>query len=482
MLILVYGQGHQGFLMIEVDENTLKAEIIKYDLGHSFAQYIDNDDKNIYVLEQSEGNRSTDITKFDKNNLKSYTRISVLPYGGKRTSSRAVSCYASVDGIELSNNNVLSVGTSIDQSKYNNAGASSLPHNIYLTVTPKNNFSESSTKVKWITNYSTKSKSFTGLEITKINDNKFMISWEEFDESLEMIDNDTLSIFKLHYVFVDGNGNQIGKSYTANASISDCRPIVKGNKVVYYASNENMVDFYTIDSNTTKLSKVMYRVVGDNAIWNLSKDGTLTISGSGNITASIEGTGKGPLSTTSTFFQTTGGNSWNPIKNMVKKIVVESGITSIPDEGFCGFSNLTDVSLPNTIKTIGKEAFAYCYYLRCVSVPSSVTSIGDDAFWSGYYSTYDGSKINYARIYTTKNSYAESWAKNNKVTSKLLGDVNDDGKINSKDASLVLRNYVGTEKLDDYKMFAANVNNDGKINSKDASLILKYYVGTIKTF
>ncbi len=483
MLMLVFGQGHQGFLMIEVDENTLKGEIIKCDYAHSFAQYIDKNDKNIYVLEQSEGNRSTDLTKFDKNNLKNYTKISVLPYGGHRTSAWAVACYASVDGMALSKNNALCIGTSIDQSKYDSARTSALPHNIYLTVTPMNNFTEESTKVKWLTNYSSKGKSFTGLEITKINDNKFMVSWQEFEESQKMTDNDTLSIHKLHYIFIDENGNKIGKEYTANASFSDCKKVVKGNKVVYYASNENMVDFYTIDTNTGKLSKVIYRVAGDNATWNLSKDGTLTISGSGKITVDPEAHFIGPLSSTAgSYGYSSSDNAWKPIKELVNKIVIENGITSIPDKEFSGFSNLTEVTLPNTMKTIGKEALAYCNSLSRVLVPSSVTSIGEDAFWSGYRSSFDASKINYAIIYTTKNSYAESWAKKNNVATKLLGDVNDDGKINSKDARETLRHYVGATKLDDYKLFSADVNSDGKVNAKDARQILRHYTGAIKNF
>ena len=62
----------------------------------------------------------------------------------------------------------------------------------------------------------------------------------------------------------------------------------------------------------------------------------------------------------------------------------------------------------------------------------------------------------------------------------FYGDVNDDGKINSQDASLALRYAAGVVK--ELKTVAADVNADGKVNSQDASLILRYAAGLITQF
>ena len=51
------GQGHQGFLMAEIDQATMKGKIVSCDLWHSFAQYIKSHGSYLYVLEQSEGSR-----------------------------------------------------------------------------------------------------------------------------------------------------------------------------------------------------------------------------------------------------------------------------------------------------------------------------------------------------------------------------------------------------------------------------------------
>lgn len=60
-----------------------------------------------------------------------------------------------------------------------------------------------------------------------------------------------------------GQGNKISKEFTEPAPISDCQPIVKGSKIVYYASNANMVNFYSIDTETGAFSKFVDRVYLD---------------------------------------------------------------------------------------------------------------------------------------------------------------------------------------------------------------------------
>ena len=62
------------------------------------------------------------------------------------------------------------------------------------------------------------------------------------------------------------------------------------------------------------------------------------------------------------------------------------------------------------------------------------------------------------------------------------GDVDEDGKIGMKDARLVLKAAVGSEKLTDEQKKLADVDKDGKVGMKDARLILKYAVGSIQKF
>ncbi|MGN1444144.1 MAG: leucine-rich repeat domain-containing protein, partial [Acutalibacteraceae bacterium] len=64
----------------------------------------------------------------------------------------------------------------------------------------------------------------------------------------------------------------------------------------------------------------------------------------------------------------------------VKKVVVKSGITAIGNFAFASFKNLVSVSIPDTVTSIGRCAFYLCYRLKSITIPSSVTTIKDAAF------------------------------------------------------------------------------------------------------
>ena len=61
----------------------------------------------------------------------------------------------------------------------------------------------------------------------------------------------------------------------------------------------------------------------------------------------------------------------------------QSGITTIGQYSFSGNTALTMLSLPETLTTIGKDAFSYCSALKTVTpfLPASVTSLGAVAFY-----------------------------------------------------------------------------------------------------
>lgn len=63
-----------------------------------------------------------------------------------------------------------------------------------------------------------------------------------------------------------------------------------------------------------------------------------------------------------------------------------------------------------------------------------------------------------------------------------LGDVNEDGEIDTQDAGLIISYYYGNIELTEQQMTVADVNGDGEIDTQDAGLIISYYYGNISQF
>lgn len=64
----------------------------------------------------------------------------------------------------------------------------------------------------------------------------------------------------------------------------------------------------------------------------------------------------------------------------------------------------------------------------------------------------------------------------------VLGDVNRDGRINARDALMILRSQAGSSELEDYQTFLADVNKDNRLTAMDAVKIQRYAAGTISSF
>lgn len=61
-------------------------------------------------------------------------------------------------------------------------------------------------------------------------------------------------------------------------------------------------------------------------------------------------------------------------------ITIPNSVTSIGDAAFYYCTGLISVTIPDSVETIGNAAFDYCTSLASVAIPKSVTSIGDEVF------------------------------------------------------------------------------------------------------
>jgi len=61
-------------------------------------------------------------------------------------------------------------------------------------------------------------------------------------------------------------------------------------------------------------------------------------------------------------------------------VTIPDSVTSIGDLAFFGCSSLTSVTIPDSVTSIGVYTFGYCSSLTSITIPDSVTSIGNAAF------------------------------------------------------------------------------------------------------
>ena len=106
--------------------------------------------------------------------------------------------------------------------------------------------------------------------------------------------------------------------------------------------------------------------------WNLSNDGTLLITGRGEIKSWDSGMSVDAPSWTD---YTMGDQELK-----VTSIVFDEGITRIGANTFVLCSDVVSIDFPSTLEEIDEGAFAYCESLSSVVIPKSVKKIGANAF------------------------------------------------------------------------------------------------------
>ena len=108
---------------------------------------------------------------------------------------------------------------------------------------------------------------------------------------------------------------------------------------------------------------------GDDLTWVLTEDGTLTISGTGEMESYSSGY---PLEIEKA--------PWYSYRDEITSVIIEDGVTSVGSFAFYDCTNITNISLPDSLTSIQSHAFYYCSSLTSISLPDNVASIGEAAF------------------------------------------------------------------------------------------------------
>ncbi len=108
---------------------------------------------------------------------------------------------------------------------------------------------------------------------------------------------------------------------------------------------------------------------GDLLEWRLDYDGTLTITGMGDMSDGAWDDEKYAVKDI----------PWIDDMEIIRRVVVDDGVTSIGDYAFYECYNLTEITLPEGITSIGDSAFYYTDISK-IDLPESVTKIGVRSF------------------------------------------------------------------------------------------------------
>lgn len=98
--------------------------------------------------------------------------------------------------------------------------------------------------------------------------------------------------------------------------------------------------------------------------WELNSEGTLTISGDGAMSD----------------YRSSDERPWCNYKTEIVRVEVREGVTQLGMLVFAGFSNLEEIYLADTVKTIKQGAFSGCKKLDKLVIPQGVETLGTGAF------------------------------------------------------------------------------------------------------
>ena len=103
---------------------------------------------------------------------------------------------------------------------------------------------------------------------------------------------------------------------------------------------------------------------GDDLIWTLDDQGTLTITGTGDMWD----------------FSTEEHPGWYEEIDNIRFIDIKTGATSIGNRAFIYCSNILNVTIPETVTGIGDYAFSSCRGITSLTLPNGLINIGEGAF------------------------------------------------------------------------------------------------------
>ena len=268
------GNNHQSNVTIEVDMPSMTITdsytgVMNVDYGyvsHSFNQFIKTDGNHIVALDHGDAHpRSAVLVKYNSD----FTTGKFFPSYFEQVSNIDVVTYpeytaghynytgAAIGGFDVSSSSYIVAQSTVDLDYIN----TSKTRNVYVSAVSKD---LSTNKLNKITSYAEGTDSASAPQLVKINNNSFLLLWAR----------DT----KVSCVKLNADGTVNGSIHTFEGSLSDCQPVVKNGRAVWYVYDKNNVTFNSLNlSNLDDIKTVDVKTGHDYETKYASKtDGTVT--------------------------------------------------------------------------------------------------------------------------------------------------------------------------------------------------------------
>ena len=237
------GNNHQSNVTIEVDMPSMTITdsytgIMNVDYGyvsHSFNQFIKTDGNHIVALDHGDAHPrsavlvkyNSDFTtgKFFPSYFEQVSNIDVVTYP-EYTSGHYNYTGAAIGGFDVSSSSYIVAQSTVDLDYIN----TSKTRNVYVSAVSKD---LSTNKLNKITSYAEGTDSASAPQLVKINDNSFLLLWAR----------DT----KVSCVKLNADGTVNGSIHTFEGSLSDCQPVIKNGRAVWYVYDKNNVTFNSLN-------------------------------------------------------------------------------------------------------------------------------------------------------------------------------------------------------------------------------------------
>ena len=268
------GNNHQSNVTIEVDMPSMTItdsytgvmNVAYGYVSHSFNQFIKTDGTHIVALDHGDAHpRSAVLVKYNSDFttgkfFPSYSQkggnVDVVTYP-EYTSGHYNYTGAAIGGFDVSSSSYIVAQSTVDLDYIN----TSKTRNVYVSAVSKD---LSTNKLNKITSYAEGTDSASAPQLVKINNNSFLLLWTR----------DT----KVSCVKLNADGTVNGSIHTFEGSLSDCQPVIKNGRAVWYVYDKNNVTFSSLNlSNLDDIKTVDVKTGHDYETKYASKtDGTVT--------------------------------------------------------------------------------------------------------------------------------------------------------------------------------------------------------------